>query len=211
MASVHVFLVLIIFLPLQSWSASSNSFLSPLLSPIFGEVCNEIECGKGSCKASANSSVGYVCECEDGWKQARFDKDDNLNFMPCVIPNCTFDLSCIKGPTPSFEKEKRANESIFDPCHWADCGDGTCNKTSILTHKCECSEGYYNLLNITAFPCFRSCALGMDCSRLGLTMTNKSVSPPPSLLHNSHGTSILAVDHNWIFITSLSIFVSFWK
>lgn len=42
-------------------------------------------------------------------------------------------------------------------CFWADCGGGTCNKTSPFTHTCECQAGYYNILNVSAFPCFRDC------------------------------------------------------
>lgn len=53
------------------------------------EVCKHAECGKGTCKAS-NSSIGYICECEPGWKQTRPEHDDDLKFLPCVIPNCEF-------------------------------------------------------------------------------------------------------------------------
>lgn len=42
-------------------------------------------------------------------------------------------------------------------CSWVDCGGGSCNKTSPLTYKCDCLDGYYNLLNITAFPCYKDC------------------------------------------------------
>lgn len=44
-------------------------------------------------------------------------------------------------------------------CNWVDCGGGSCNKTSPLTYKCDCLEGYYNLLNITSFPCYKECKL----------------------------------------------------
>lgn len=42
-------------------------------------------------------------------------------------------------------------------CHWADCGGGSCNKTSTFTYKCVCAEGFYNLLNVSFFPCFQEC------------------------------------------------------
>nr|GMD81739.1 adhesive plaque matrix protein 2-like isoform X2 [Ipomoea batatas] len=68
-------------------------------------------------------------------------------------------------------------------CHWADCGGGSCRKTSALTYDCDCKTGYFNLLNVTIFPCLRECALGMDCTNLDIgRSTNKSASTPaPSL------------------------------
>lgn len=42
-------------------------------------------------------------------------------------------------------------------CSWADCGGGFCNKTSVFAYSCVCVEGYHNLLNVTAFPCFQEC------------------------------------------------------
>lgn len=51
-------------------------------------VCKEVECGKGTCKASSNSTLFFECECDPGWKQARSDDDDDLKFLPCVVPNC---------------------------------------------------------------------------------------------------------------------------
>ncbi|KAK3040537.1 hypothetical protein RJ639_028983 [Escallonia herrerae] len=81
------------------------------------------------------------------------------NILPPILSPFfgTLNYSCKEGPSPVQEKDKRANESFFEPCHWADCGGGTCNKTSAFIHRCDCSEGYYNLLNMTAFPCFREC------------------------------------------------------
>lgn len=51
-------------------------------------------------------------------------------------------------------------------CSWVDCGGGLCNKTSPLTYKCNCLEGYYNLLNITAFPCYKDCKLTSSAFRI---------------------------------------------
>ncbi|KAF3494849.1 hypothetical protein DY000_02053786, partial [Brassica cretica] len=89
------------------------------LSPIFGlssssQLCSPLAvvCGKGKCKASSNGTFKYECECDNGWKQF----DHNLKFLPCVIPNCTFDLSCgeagppAQPPTPP----KDNNASFFD-------------------------------------------------------------------------------------------------
>lgn len=194
--------VILVLLPC---SVSSNFTLAPIFSSIFDEVCKHVECGKGTCKTS-NESLGYVCECEPGWLQNPSKQDDNLKFLPCVIPNCTVDFSCSRVPSPAAEKEKRTNDSVFDPCHWADCGGGTCNKTSALTHKCECNDGYYNLLNVTAFPCFKECALGTDCSNLGINVKNKSSSPtgvPANSNDQASATSIS--DLKWKIMVSLAL------
>lgn len=60
-----------------------------------GDVCQRTECGKGTCKPSNDSTFGFVCECEVGWKQARPDHDDDFKFLPCVIPNCEYLLRCL--------------------------------------------------------------------------------------------------------------------
>ncbi|KAK2453876.1 hypothetical protein QL285_001503 [Trifolium repens] len=182
------------FLLLQPLLAKSD-FLSPLLSPIFDDVCKEVECGKGTCKPSKNSTFPFECECDQGWKKA-FDSNDDggMKFLPCIIPNCTLDYSCSKAPAPAPEKARKSNESIFDACHWVDCGGGSCKKTSTFNYSCECDASYSNLLNITTFPCFRECSLGMGCSDLGISVSNSSSSsssPPPALNDDNEASSIL--------------------
>ncbi|PNY13308.1 hypothetical protein L195_g009961 [Trifolium pratense] len=157
-------ITLFTFLLLQPLSAKSD-FLSPLLSPLFDDVCKEVECGKGKCKPSKNSTFLFECECDQGWKKAFDSNDDDggLKFLPCIIPNCTLDYSCSKAPAPAPEKARQSNESIFDEscsyvlvaCHWVDCGGGSCKKTSTFSYSCDCDATYNNLLNITTFPCFR--------------------------------------------------------
>ncbi|KAL6581710.1 hypothetical protein OROMI_005724 [Orobanche minor] len=56
---------------------------------------------------SSNSTFGYECECDSGWKQAGSQDDEYLKFLPCVIPNS---------------------------CFWTYCGGGSCNKMSIFSH-----------------------------------------------------------------------------
>lgn len=204
MASVHTIPFLIIILILQTWSATSNNISSIFAPFVGGDVCKSAECGKGTCKPSNDSNFGFACECADGWKQARPEHDDGLKFLPCVIPNCTLNYSCGQAPSPAPAREKRANESIFNPCYWADCGGGTCSKTSVFTHKCDCQEGYYNILNVTAFPCFRECELGTDCEHLGIgIMNNTSPSSSPGLPGNSQSqaTSIAIGDLTWSIFT----------
>ncbi|XP_019180813.1 PREDICTED: adhesive plaque matrix protein 2-like isoform X1 [Ipomoea nil] len=184
MASLHTIVVITVVLAMLPWPSTSDNFLGPVLSPIFDTVCKADVCGKGTCKAS-NGSFGYECECDAGWKQTRSQNDTLFKFLPCIIPNCSLDFNCgEEAPAPA--PNRAVNSSIFEPCHYADCGGGTCNKTSPLTFTCECKEGYYNLLNTTAFPCFKECALGMDCKDLGIGFPKGSNrAPAPSLSDNS--------------------------
>ncbi|KAF7806896.1 protein lin-12 [Senna tora] len=174
------FAFLACFLLLSQPLTAISDFLSPLLSPIADDVCKEVECGKGTCKPSKNSTLFFECECDPGWKQTRFSKDDSLMFLPCIVPNCTLDHSCSNAPSPAPEKARKTNASIFDACHWVDCGGGSCNKTSTFSYNCVCDSGFYNLLNVTAFPCFRECSLGLDCKNLGISISNSSSSAPPA-------------------------------
>ncbi|RYR25353.1 hypothetical protein Ahy_B02g059049 isoform A [Arachis hypogaea] len=87
-------------------------------------------------------------------------------------------------------KERRSNESGFDACFWVDCGGGSCNKTSPFSYSCHCDVGYYNILNATAFPCVKQCAIGIGCSNLGIPMTNSSTTTPPPTLSVSASSTL---------------------
>ncbi|KAM0985274.1 hypothetical protein ACFX13_012786 [Malus domestica] len=96
-------------------------------------------------------------------------------------PSSNLDFSCTKAPAPISDNASKANESsIFNPCFWSYCGGGSCNKTSKFTYSCECADGYSNLLNVTTFPCFEECAIGLNCANLGISMSNKSTASPPA-------------------------------
>ncbi|XP_061361309.1 uncharacterized protein LOC133305189 [Gastrolobium bilobum] len=204
-ASVIAFVA---FLVLQPLSARSD-FLSPMLSPIFDDVCKEVECGKGTCKSSKNSTFFFECECDPGWKQSPGSNDEaDLKFLPCIVPNCTLNYSCSNAPSPVQEKARKANESIFDACHWVDCGGGSCNNTSMFTYSCECNADYYNLLNVTAFPCFRECAIGLGCPDLGITMTNPSSSPLSALNDGSKNEASSILQGSSLWLVMLIIFMA---
>lgn len=213
----HSIALISIFLLLQP--ISSSNFLAPLLSPFIDQFCKDIACGKGKCKSSLNlTSFEYRCECDPGWRQTlsedKGDDGNHLRFLPCVIPNCTVDYSCEKAQTPSPQiKDPPKNTSFFDACNWAFCGKGTCAKSNKTGHVCQCEEGAANLFNMTSFPCFGECSLGMDCANLGITMSNKS-SPPPSVLtdrNDSHAGSVLPGKNFWMVILMLAIAISPWK
>ncbi|CAK9329121.1 unnamed protein product [Citrullus colocynthis] len=192
MASVAA-LSLLLLLIFQSAKANDfNDLLSPLLSPILENVCKEVNCGKGTCKASGNGTFSFECDCDSGWKQTLSDDDDDgghFEFLPCIIPKCNLTHSCSLAPPPGVQTKPRTNESIFDPCNWVDCGGGSCNKTSPLTYKCDCLEGYYNLLNTTSFPCYKECSIGMDCKELGIPVTNSPASTTSTSTTNNNNAA----------------------
>lgn len=59
------------------------------------DVCKEVECGKGTCKPSTNSTIPFECECEQGWRHAlaSSNNETGLKFLPCTTPNCKNSLS----------------------------------------------------------------------------------------------------------------------
>ncbi|XP_058106137.1 uncharacterized protein LOC131249399 [Magnolia sinica] len=169
------------FLFIQPIVASDHA-LSPVFAPVFNGICDAIECGKGTCNASSNFT--FTCECNPGWSQ--FHIGDDFKFMPCVIPNCSLNYDCNNAsalaPAPSSLPD-HTNHSIIDPCKWSYCGEGTCVRTSQFGHRCDCKEGFTNILNVTNFPCFSDCGVGADCKTLGIGVSNRS-SSTPSLSEN---------------------------
>ncbi|CAL9062894.1 unnamed protein product [Musa banksii] len=161
-----------------------------LLSPLFNEICNNsVECGKGSCQVSTDDSFGFACKCNPGWSQ--FHIGDYFRFLPCIIPNCSINYSCSNGSSaPAASPSPHpTNVSKLDPCSYSYCGAGTCVSTSTFGYRCECGEGFSNLLNMTIFPCYRDCSLGGDCANLGITLSNSSSSSPPGLSDNGSSSS----------------------
>ncbi|KAK1374141.1 hypothetical protein POM88_030334 [Heracleum sosnowskyi] len=164
-----------LFLALLAVSVAAN--LSPGLSPTLDEICNEVNCGKGTCETARGSLFGFKCKCENGWSRTGSNQEDDLDFLPCIIPNCSLDYSCLPAAPPTPTPSIPTNISVFDPCYWTYCGEGTCKQNLTYGQTCQCKPGYSNLLNITSFPCFSECALGSDCERLGI---NVSISTSPS-------------------------------
>ncbi|XP_028100998.1 fibropellin-1-like isoform X1 [Camellia sinensis] len=167
-------------------------------------ICKEVECGKGNCSVALDRPFGFKCECENGWKHTRLDSEQDLLFLPCVIPNCSLDYSCMPAapPAPSVP----LNSSVFDPCYWVHCGEGTCTKNKTMTQTCQCNPGYSNLLNITAFPCYSDCALGSDCAKLGIKVSNSTSSS-----NSNQGSSFLPGTFHWIAVSLMSIVMVMWK
>ncbi|XP_071933399.1 uncharacterized protein [Coffea arabica] len=176
------------------------------LTPILNDICKEVECGKGTCQASLGYPFNFKCICDNGWRRTRLDNEETLEFLPCVIPNCSLDYSCMPAPAPL--PSIPYNNSFFDPCYWIYCGGGTCIKDATYTHKCQCNSGYSNLNDIPVFPCFNQCAVGSDCSRLGVKLSSSTSSRNND---DSPATSILPWKFQWMGILLISGAILLWK
>ena len=58
-------------------------------------ICDQVNCGKGNCSVDLGKPFQFVCQCEPGWKRTRSTDDneeDDHQFLPCVIPNCTITI-----------------------------------------------------------------------------------------------------------------------
>ncbi|XAR63609.1 hypothetical protein NMG60_11023609 [Bertholletia excelsa] len=176
------------------------------LTPLAEHICDAVECGKGTCKVALGAPFGFKCECESGWKRTRLDNETDLEFLPCIIPNCNMNYGCMPAapPAPPFPY----NESVFDPCYWVYCGEGTCTKNSTYTHVCQCNSGYYNLLNVPVFPCYSDCAIGSNCDKLGIKVSNSTSS---SSNNNNQASSFLPGKLHWMVIFLVSVAVALWK
>ncbi|KAG9451916.1 hypothetical protein H6P81_004820 [Aristolochia fimbriata] len=211
LATVVALSTVMVLLFLQQPTSASFDDLAPILSPLFN-ACHGIECGKGTCKESSNHSIPFVCECDRGWR--RLHTDDDIPFLPCVVPDCKFDLTCTNASSPApAVPEHHKNHSNFDPCDWAYCGQGSCTKTDELKHKCDCREGYANLLNITFFPCFSECSLEGECKNMGIGLSNRSsASTTPNLSDSSQNFASSKVPGSllWSTILMLSLGAASW-
>lgn len=79
--------------PLQHEEISSSYTFFCCLSFFLGtteQLCQDVECGKGKCVSNSSYPFNFICKCDAGWKRTRLDNEDDLKFLPCVIPNCEF-------------------------------------------------------------------------------------------------------------------------
>ncbi|CAN6462882.1 unnamed protein product [Victoria cruziana] len=191
---------LILFLFLLSHAAAATDHASPpVLYPSFpGDPCSGVQCGKGTCRPTDNQIIPYACECEEGW--TKLLPSSTFDFLPCVIPNCTVDVSCTKPSIPALQPRHPPDFSVFDPCTYTYCGEGECVRTSTLFHRCECRQGYVNLLNVTIFPCLSECVLKADCSGVGL-LGNQSSSESPAISPGSSKADLGLSGHTYSIVT----------
>ncbi|XP_051152835.1 uncharacterized protein LOC127266593 [Andrographis paniculata] len=89
------FLVAILLILLQFYISSADRDDDENQRPPFvSDGCNGAACGRGKCVPSTYTLLGFECECEEGWMQARAPDANFLKFLPCVIPNCTLNYTC---------------------------------------------------------------------------------------------------------------------
>ncbi|KAK9054251.1 hypothetical protein SSX86_000002 [Deinandra increscens subsp. villosa] len=207
-----VLIIVLVFLSFTAESDKSDFTMPPSVSPFFdNNFCDQVNCGRGNCSYDPAKPFSFECKCDPGWRKTRSDNEDEDDlhaFLPCVIPNCSLDYSCMPAPPPSPPVPN--NSSIFDPCYWAYCGEGTCNHNNTYKHTCDCNPGYANLMNISHFPCFSSCAIGNDCSRLGVRLLNDSSTSGSPNGDGSQGIRFLPGGFHWIGIMVMSIAMALW-
>ncbi|KAL4195334.1 hypothetical protein AMTRI_Chr05g64110 [Amborella trichopoda] len=170
MALKFILLPLIFFeIVLLSYPSKSN--------PITDGVCKLVDCAQGTCNKSNELLEPFKCVCFPGWKNLQIGPLSG--FLPCVIPNCTLDLSCGEtAPPPPFPLLPPPI-NLSDPCSYTSCGEGKCVRINETSHMCECNPGSANLLNATNLPCFKQCSLGADCKGIGFGPGATSPPPPP--------------------------------
>ncbi|GAB4835992.1 hypothetical protein Ancab_000911 [Ancistrocladus abbreviatus] len=182
------------------------------------DICSQVACGKGTCKSSV-SPFAFECECDSGWRRTLLSEivEQNLQFLPCIIPNCSINYSDMPAapPMPAIPPDPY-NISFYDPCHWIYCGEGTCTNSSDHTRTCQCQPGAYNLFNNSHFPCYIDSAIGSDCSNLGIKVSNGSPTPGSSSSSSSSSESTSA-NHasqpfssgklNWIIVMLMSMMI----
>lgn len=91
------------FLTLSCFICDTNYWKSSAWNTIFvwfrktDRLCDDVDCGKGTCKANISYPLNYICECDAGWKRTQDDSDDDDDhkFLPCVIPNCKQAMLCL--------------------------------------------------------------------------------------------------------------------
>ncbi|KDP23650.1 hypothetical protein JCGZ_23483 [Jatropha curcas] len=155
-------------------------------------ICDLVQCGKGKCIANIKYPLGYICKCETGWNRTTDDNlNNNLQFLPCVIPTCKLKYKgCQVAPPTPPATPVPLNTSIFDPCNWIYCGEGTCTKNSTFTHFCTCKSGFTNLFKIPFFPCYSNCSLGSDCSKLGITVAKSLLTDDTASIPGNHDPQV---------------------
>ncbi|KAJ8485847.1 hypothetical protein OPV22_018332 [Ensete ventricosum] len=169
---------------LRRHTATADDTLSPLFGHGLDDICSKNLCGKGTCESAPLHAFGFVCNCDPGWTQ--FHIGDHLRFLPCIIPKCSINLPCqnesmaqASSPSPTPHPDELI--SLLDPCLYSFCGDGTCVKTSTFGHRCDCKEGFSNLLNKSSLPCYRDCSVDNSCNK-GAVGPSPSPSPYPFVI-----------------------------
>ncbi|XP_056175043.1 uncharacterized protein LOC115666868 [Syzygium oleosum] len=196
----------ILFVLVTPTTSDLLSPLTPFLPPLQDDVCKEVACGRGKCKPLVNDSAIflYECECDPGWRKSPRRGTEPLKFLPCTLPNCTIDSSCKRASSPAQEKASGARHpSILNPCMWVDCGGGSCKQTSQYSYTCACEEGYSNLLNVSALPCFKECSFGMDCLNRGIPFANESSPPDSGDIDVSKAHSLLRGKSLWLVLWAI--------
>ncbi|KAK1433332.1 hypothetical protein QVD17_10242 [Tagetes erecta] len=207
---------LLFVLVLQLSSTAISDIVTPptTLPPIINNLCDEVNCGRGTCSVDLAKPFNFVCKCDPGWRRTiNGNGDDYFQFLPCIIPNCSINYSCLPAARP-LSPGILNNITFFDPCYWTYCGDGTCNRnlTTYYKYACSCNPGYTNLLNMSQFPCFSSCAIGADCADLGFPSNDgrDGNQGETTSSETSQGIRFLSGSFNGIGVIVTSVAMTIW-
>ncbi|KAK9919571.1 hypothetical protein M0R45_028160 [Rubus argutus] len=206
--SMAFFAIALVLVPMATFALDW-----PDISPsIQDEICKRVECGKGTCKFNSSYPSVYTCECDKGWRRT-INGTDEINFLPCVIPECTlnYNNSCQPPPQAPDYSKIPDNYSAFDPCSWVYCGEGTCvkNATYLYTPQCVCNSGANNLLGVTVFPCYKDCTLTSSCEALGIKVSNSNSSSGGS--DSNKATEFMPGKFQLMTIVMVSVGMLLWK
>ncbi|KAI8534968.1 hypothetical protein RHMOL_Rhmol10G0138400 [Rhododendron molle] len=119
MASANLIMTFVAIVLVALVSGSVVKGDNDILSPYFDNICNEVECGKGTCKTAIGSPFNFKCECESNWKRTHLGDESDLQFLPCVVPDCSVDYTCMPAAPPA--PAVPHNLSIFDRAVGSDC------------------------------------------------------------------------------------------
>ncbi|XP_057816902.2 uncharacterized protein LOC131030208 [Cryptomeria japonica] len=136
-------------------------------------LCKIINCMMGTCNDTLTGNpLDFLprCQCNPGWSQPAIGL--KIPFLPCVMPNCTLDITCgttAPASAPAFVPLPPPEKSSL--CATSTCGEGgSCKQTSDFTYVCHCAQGYENLLNMPPAACLRQCSFGADCAKLEINV-----------------------------------------
>nr|XP_011466720.1 PREDICTED: uncharacterized protein LOC105352143 [Fragaria vesca subsp. vesca] len=182
--SRRLLLLLFILVTFTATIRFSESISDPVQDNIHDIVCSlpKVNCGQGKCRYSKDSShsifvpgigpVGFDCDCNPSWKKIQIGPS---NYPSCLVPDCTIDFGC-NSSSPSPQPAPFSLPSLGQGlgCELAWCGDETCINDDTSGYICKCNEGSFNLLDNPQLACFKTCAFGGDCKKLGFPPPDKS-------------------------------------
>ncbi|KAL6585139.1 hypothetical protein OROMI_004428 [Orobanche minor] len=191
------FIISLILLPL---AARGDNDGPPSLAPFFDDLCKEVECGRGSCERAIGSPFNFKCKCNNGWKRTRIDDEQDLEFLPCIIPDCEVDYSCMPAapPLPSTPH----NISFFDRLLLG----------LLWRRHVRKKHNTHPHVSMQFWLLTRDCAIGSNsCERLVLESSTSTSNPSSNNGDSNQAIAFILGKFNWITVLFATAAVAFWK